>query len=88
MAKMVYYSGRVQGVGFRATAALLARQHALKGWVRNLSDGRVQLFADGPEASVNAFLAALRNAMHGYIQREETYDHPADPQLQDFRITY
>lgn len=88
MAKMVYYSGRVQGVGFRATAAMLARQHALVGWVRNLPDGRVQLFVDGPEASVTAFLAALRNAMHGYIQREETYDQPANPQLQDFQVTY
>ena len=34
MAKVVYYSGMVQGVGFRATAEMIARHHPIRGWVR------------------------------------------------------
>jgi len=41
----VYYSGSVQGVGFRFTAEDLARQNNLTGWVKNLADGRVEIVA-------------------------------------------
>src|SRR5690349_9456324 len=68
MAKGVYYSGDVQGVGFRATAVSIARRHpGVRGWVRNLADGRVELFADGPTAAVDDFLADLREYMADHI---------------------
>lgn len=72
MAKHVYYSGDVQGVGFRATAARLALRHpAIRGWVRNLSDGRVELVAGGPDHAVDAFLAAVRERMAGRVEAED-----------------
>ena len=43
----VYYQGRVQGVGFRYAVRSLARRFAVDGFVRNLSDGRVELVAEG-----------------------------------------
>jgi acylphosphatase len=59
----VHYSGSVQGVGFRATTVGLARSHpGVTGWVRNLPDGRVELWAEGPEEAVGAFLQAVRRA--------------------------
>lgn len=57
---LVHYAGRVQGVGFRATAAHLAGRYAVTGTVRNLPDGRVELLAEGPRVDVEAFLAAVR----------------------------
>jgi acylphosphatase len=60
VAVRVLYAGRVQGVGFRAIAADIARSYPVGGWVRNLTDGRVELWAEGPEADVTAYLAALR----------------------------
>ena len=39
----IYFSGRVQEVGFRFTACLLARRLGLTGWVKNLWDGRVEM---------------------------------------------
>ncbi|MDW8242695.1 MAG: acylphosphatase [Thermogemmata sp.] len=87
MAKMVYFRGRVQGVGFRATAAGLARKHGVRGWVRNLADGRVQLLAEGPESVVNGYLQELRQSMVGFIRGEESCDVP-DEGFGEFRIIH
>jgi acylphosphatase len=53
-------SGRVQGVGFRATTAAEARRRDLAGWVRNLWSGEVELEAEGPPAALDDLLAFLR----------------------------
>jgi acylphosphatase len=87
MAKLVYYSGHVQGVGFRATAASIARGHAVRGWVRNLPDRRVELFADGPVDAVDAFLAEIRDEMAGYIHSEDLFDRDPDDTLDGFHVT-
>ena len=58
----VTYAGRVQGVGFRATAVSLARSHpAVAGWVRNLPDGRVQVVAQGPRDACQRLLDLLQS---------------------------
>jgi acylphosphatase len=66
----VTYAGRVQGVGFRATVAELARGRPVTGWVKNLSDGRVELFAEGDRAAVEGFLAAVRERFDGHFRGE------------------
>jgi acylphosphatase len=70
IARLVHYSGRVQGVGFRATAQALARRFAVTGWVRNLPDGRVRLLAEGPPGEVERYLAAVREQFDGCIDGE------------------
>jgi len=50
-----FVSGRVQGVWFRAHTQKQAQQLDLKGWVRNLDDGRVEVFACGDEEPLERF---------------------------------
>ena len=52
-------SGRVQGVGFRMFVQEKATAFKLKGFVRNLEDGRVEVYATGPEAKLSDLAAAL-----------------------------
>ena len=53
-------SGWVQGVFFRQSARGVAASLALSGWVRNRSDGRVELAAEGESASVERFIEWCR----------------------------
>lgn len=61
------YTGRVQGVGFRATAFSLAENRPISGWVRNEPDGGVVLEAQGEDPDVRAYLDSLRRVMAHHI---------------------
>ncbi len=67
----VYYSGDVQGVGFRYTACRLAQSFNITGFVRNLPDGRVQLLAEGPSDQLDRFLEDLASDLAGYIRSRQ-----------------
>lgn len=83
----VYYSGRVQGVGFRYTVKALTPGFEVTGTVRNLSDGRVELVAEGERAELDAFRQAVRESgLGGLIQREEETFGPAEGQFRGFDI--
>lgn len=56
----VMIQGRVQGVGFRAFTQSQAVRRGLNGWVRNLSDGRVETEVEGAPARVDEFIQSLR----------------------------
>ena len=70
----VFYSGRVQGVGFRYTTRTTATGFELSGVVRNLPDGRVELVAEGLRAELEAFLLAIRESGLGHFIESETVD--------------
>jgi acylphosphatase len=53
-------SGRVQGVWYRASTREKARDLGLRGWVRNLPDGRVEILAEGPRPALEALLGWCR----------------------------
>lgn len=86
--RMVYYSGQVQGVGFRATTARMAIAYPVTGWVKNLADGRVQLLVEGPADAVQEFLQALRSHWKDNIQKEQVEERPVSNQFKEFAIAY
>lgn len=74
--RRVIYHGRVQGVGFRFTAHRIAKQHPVRGFVRNLRDGTVELVAAGSDAAVRRFLEDVADAMQGNITAADESDWP------------
>ena len=69
--EIIYFTGRVQGVGFRYTTLQIAKEFEVAGFVMNLPDGRVQLEVEGRPADVKPFTAAVQERMHGYIRKVE-----------------
>lgn len=60
VAKLYYVSGTVQGVGFRYFTRHVSMQIGLAGYVRNLRDGRVEVYAVGTEAQHSALQKELQ----------------------------
>jgi acylphosphatase len=67
----VFYSGHVQGVGFRYTVKSVAAGFEVTGTVRNLPDGRVELVAEGDAAELKAFQQAIRDEGLDHFIRDE-----------------
>jgi acylphosphatase len=81
------YEGKVQGVGFRASILAIAKGYEVIGWVKNLPDGRVELFASGEGDEVDDFLEGIAEShLAGHI--ESALSSPANPEagLRGFRI--
>ena len=85
-ARMVHYSGRVQGVGFRAKAVEIARDFPATGWVKNLDDGRVQLLVEGRPDAVQKYLGAVRQFWKTNIEKEVMEQKKPSGDLRDFSI--
>ena len=84
----IFYSGRVQGVGFRYTAKTVATGFEITGTIRNLPDGRVELQAEGPPPELEAFRAALRDeGLAGFIRDEQVSWSDAKNEFRGFDIS-
>jgi acylphosphatase len=85
----VFYSGHVQGVGFRYTAKTVAAGFEVSGVVRNLSDGRVELIVEGGREELEAFRAAIRDAgLKPFIRAENVAWSAAQNNFHGFEIVH
>jgi acylphosphatase len=84
----LYYSGHVQGVGFRYTTAQIVLGYEVRGTVQNLTDGRVHLRVEGDRAEVEAFCKRVAEEMRGYIRGTEESDGYREPEMSGFHILH
>lgn len=81
-----YFSGRVQGVGFRYQTVQIAKGFEVTGYVRNLLDGRVHLEAEGGRKEVEDFVAEIEEQLRAYIRHVEKKGSLRKQKFFDFTI--
>jgi acylphosphatase len=85
----VVIEGRVQGVAFRESTRSRARALGVRGFVRNLSDGRVEAIFEGePEAVAALVEFAQRGPPAARVTCVEVHDEPATREFSDFCVRY
>jgi acylphosphatase len=83
----VFYSGRVQGIGFRYTAQNIAEDLGIHGWVKNLEDGRVEIVAESEEKNLKEFLDKISKGPLGrYIKDVDVAWEKPSKEFNDFDI--
>lgn len=82
------YSGRVQGVMFRATSEHFAKRHPIGGWVRNNDDGTVGMEVQGPRHEVEAFLQRIEQHFSANIAGVDREELAPGGELRRFAIIY
>jgi acylphosphatase len=86
LARKYYISGEVQGVGYRAFAQQAARGLGIRGWARNLDDGRVEVLAIGAASKLEDFEGELRvGPRYGNVRRVEV-EEAAEVGVEGFHI--
>ena len=84
----VFYSGRVQGVGFRFTAEDIAVGLGVLGWVKNLRDGRVEVVAEAQEEVLKELLDKINRYFSNYIRDADVQWQQATGEFKDFGIKF
>lgn len=85
----LFFTGRVQGVGFRHTAEEIGLKLGLTGWVRNLHDGRVEIVAEGSKEGLDALLENLSACHLGpHIKKRETAWEKPTGEFTDFCVEF
>lgn len=89
MKKHIFLSGRVQGVGFRHFTKTKARSLGIKGWVRNLPDGRVEAVLEGDEKLVDQLIEKCKKGPRSaYVQSIDVEEEKSDESYTSFDVKF
>ena len=84
----VYFTGRVQGIGFRFTCQDIARGMGITGWVKNLPNGRVEITAESDEEKLSEFISRLKTYFSRHIEDTDINWQGAGGEFKDFGIEF
>lgn len=84
----IFFSGRVQGVGFRATLRGIAKNVPVVGYVRNLPDGRVEAVVQGEAVAVEKLLTTIELRLPGHVRQVERRELTSAEDFAGFEIRY
>lgn len=83
----IIVEGRVQGVGYRASTRRLAYQLGLKGWVRNLRDGKVEILVEGSEEMIEILIQwCYRGPTSANVRKVNLEKTEATGEFHDFTV--
>ena len=84
-----FVSGQVQGVFFRTNTRAEAKRLGLKGWVKNLPDGRVEFVAEGPSWAVNELIRwCHKGPAYSRVNKVEFYEETPRGRYDEFSVRF
>lgn len=87
IARRIVYSGHVQGVGFRYSVKQIAAEFEVSGTVKNLTDGRVELFIQGDPHEVEGMMDAVKTShLNGFIRDDAVEEEKVRTEMAGFDI--
>ena len=85
----VFYSGQVQGVGFRYTVQDVAMTMGVTGWVKNLEDRSVEVVAEGGDKALKEFLDKISKSYIGrYIKDTDVSWEKPEGEFNNFEVAF
>lgn len=89
MTKHIFISGRVQGVGFRHFTKKNAESLGVTGWVKNLSDGRVEAIFQGSGDQIQELIQRCKKGpVSSYVKDIEVEMDSGDEDFEDFSVVF
>ena len=84
----IFFSGRVQGVGFRFTSRQVAQRYDVSGWVKNLSNGSVEMTVEGASDQLRKYINDVSESTHGYVADVQVTKSVATGEFSDMEIRH
>jgi acylphosphatase len=84
--KQITYSGNVQGVGFRWKVLQISKLYSITGYVQNLTNGKVELLAEGQDDQVEEMIKKVARELNNYWVTQEHEDKPGESHFENFLI--
>lgn len=84
----IFFTGTVQGVGFRYMCRSYAKDLGLNGWVKNLSDGRVEAVAEGPKPDIEKLIDQLKEHFGAYVHHVGVDYSDWRDEFKDFKVVF
>lgn len=89
MKKHIFITGRVQGVGFRHFTRKNAENLGVTGWVKNLSDGRVEAVFQGSEEQIEELIQRCKKGpVASYVQNIEIEKNSGEEDYKNFSVEF
>ncbi len=83
---ILYFSGRVQGVGFRFATNAIAKKFPMNGTVENCPDGRVKIIVEAESKVIDCFIEAVSTSTAGRIKQMERYESEPSHEFENFSV--
>ena len=85
----IFVTGRVQGVFFRQSTKVMAIKNNVKGWVRNLDDGRVEIVAQGETQDIDNLAHWCKTGpANSRVDEFELLDENSTGEFENFEVRY
>lgn len=83
---ILFFAGRVQGVGFRFNTNEIAKKFAVLGTVENCDDGRVKVIVEADSMEIDRFVDAIHVSMPGHIQKLVRFESEPSHEFENFSV--